>query len=140
MLKEFRAFLIRGNVIDLAVGVIAGIVFGAVVKSLVDDVIMQLVAVVFGKPDFSSLQFTLNGAHVRYGQFLTAVLNFVLTMGGVFFLIVKPLNAITAKIEPLVRDDDDGVATQRECPECLTEIPAAAKRCKACTAVVVPAT
>ncbi|MBC7460674.1 MAG: large conductance mechanosensitive channel protein MscL [Thermoleophilia bacterium] len=135
MFREFRSFLLRGNVIDLAVGVIAGAAFGLVVKSLVDDIILQLITAVFGKPDFSELAFMLNGSAIRYGNFLTALVIFVLTMAGVFFLIVKPINTVTEKLVPL---DTDGASTQRECPECLTEVPSAATRCRACTAVIVP--
>ena len=134
MLREFRTFLLRGNIVDLAIGIIAGIVFGAVVTSLVNDVIMQLVAVVVGKPDFSRLVVHMNGTPVRYGAFLTAVLNFVLTMGAVFFFIVKPINHVTEKARP----SESEQATQRECPACLTEVPAKATRCRACTIELTP--
>ncbi|MCW2974465.1 MAG: mscL [Thermoleophilia bacterium] len=135
MLKEFRTFLLRGNVIDLAVGVIAGTVFGAVVTSLVNDVVLQFITALVGKPNFNGLAFSLNGSDIRYGNFLTTLVTFILTMGGVFFLIVKPINTVTAKLVPQA---DEGVSTQRECPECLTEIPSAASRCRACTAQIAP--
>jgi large conductance mechanosensitive channel len=134
MLREFRSFLLRGNVIDLAIGIIAGLVFGAVVTSLVNDVLMQLVAVIVGKHDFSKLVGTINGTPIRYGRFLTAVLNFVLTMGAVFFFIVKPINHITEKVLPPGEEQP----TQRECPACLTEVPAKATRCRACTIELTP--
>lgn len=130
--REFQSFLLRGNIIDLAVGVIAGLVFNALVTSLVNDVIMQLVAVVFGTPNFGDLVLTINGAEIRYGNFLTALLNFVLTMGAVFFFIVKPINAMTARLDDAA-EDAVAAPTQRECSECLAEVPAAARRCRFCT-------
>ena len=136
MLKEFREFLMKGNIIDLAVAFIAGVAFSAIVTSLVDDVIMQFVAAVVGKPDFSALSFTLNDSEIRYGSFLTALINFLLVMGAVFFLIVKPVNAVTAKF---VRPED-GAPTNRECPECLAQVPARARRCQFCTSELVPIT
>lgn len=135
MIKEFRDFLMKGNIVDLAVAFIAGVAFTAVVQSLVNDVIMQVVAVLFGKPDFSSLTVTLNDSEIRYGAFLTAIVNFVLTMGAVFFLLVKPLNAAT---ERFVEPAEAGEPSQRECPECLSQIPAKATRCAQCTAQVAP--
>ncbi len=133
--REFRDFVMRGNVVDLAVGLIAGVVFGAVVNSLVSDVIMQFVAAVAGKPDFGGLAFELNGSSIRYGAFLTALLNFLLTMAAVFFLIVKPLNAFTARIAPPPPSAGPSV---RECTECLSEVPVAARRCRYCTSELSP--
>lgn len=133
--REFRDFVMRGNVVDLAVGLVAGTVFGAVVKSLVDDVVMQFVAAVVGQPDFSGLSFTLNGSEVRYGAFLTAVLTFLLTMAAVFFLIVKPINAFTARIVPPPPAAGPSI---RECNECLSEVPVAARRCRYCTSELTP--
>ncbi|MCW2955714.1 MAG: mscL [Thermoleophilia bacterium] len=135
MIREFRDFLARGNVIDLAVGLIAGIVFGALVNSLVSDVLMQVVAAVVGKPNFSGLSFDLLDTPIRYGSFLTALLNFVLTMGAVFFFIVKPLNAVTERI---AQPEPEGRPTNRECPECLAEVPVAARRCRFCTSEITP--
>ena len=136
MLGEFRDFLMRGNVVDLAVGLIAGVVFGAVVNSLVSDVIMQVVAAVVGEPDFRSLVLTVNDTPIRFGAFLTALLNFVLTMGAVFVCIVKPMNIITSRVARPA--PSDATALVRECPECLSEIPSAARRCRACTAALAP--
>lgn len=133
--REFRDFIMRGNVVDLAVGLIAGAVFGAVVNSLVADVVMQFVAAVVGKPDFSTLAFELNDSRIRYGAFLTAVLNFLLTMAAVFFLIVRPLNVFTARIEPPTPTSGPSV---RECTECLSEVPIAARRCRFCTSELQP--
>ena len=133
MIKEFRDFLMRGNIIDLAIAFIAGTVFSAVVTSLVDDVIMQLVAAIVGKPDFSGLIFELNGAEIRYGAFLTVLINFLLVMAAVFFFLVKPVNAMTARFA----SSDDEV-TNRECPSCLGEVPAKATRCQFCTSELTP--
>jgi large conductance mechanosensitive channel len=97
MLKEFREFLMRGNVVDLAVAVVIGAAFGAVVTSLVSDMITPLVAAVFGEPDFSGLTFMINGSEFRYGSFLNAVFSFLTVAAAVFFLVVKPVNALLAR-------------------------------------------
>jgi large conductance mechanosensitive channel len=133
VIKEFREFLLKGNIIDLAVAFIAGVAFATVVNSLVSDVIMQLVAAIVGKPDFTALTFTINDSEIRWGAFLTALINFVLTMGAVFFFLVKPVNAMTAKFAKPA----DG-PTNRECPECLAEVPAKARRCQYCTTQLTP--
>lgn len=134
MLKEFRDFLMKGNIVDLAVAFIAGVAFSAVVKSLVDDVIMQLVAAIVGKPDFSSLTVTINDSVIRYGSFLTVLINFVLVMAAVFFVVVKPVNAMTSKFAP----PTGGAPTNRECPECLAEVPSKARRCQYCASAIAP--
>lgn len=134
MIGEFREFLMRGNIVELAVAFIAGAAFSTVVQSLVSDVVMQLVAAVFGTPDFSGLSFTLRDAEIRVGTFLTAVVNFVLTMAGVFFFLVKPVNALTARIAPA---DPQG-PTSRECTQCLGQVPARARRCRFCTSELTP--
>jgi large conductance mechanosensitive channel len=97
MLKEFREFILRGNVVDLAVGVVIGLAFGAVVTALVADIITPIVAAIFGKPDFSGLQFTINGSVFRYGDFLNAVFSFLTIAAAVFFFVVKPVNALMAR-------------------------------------------
>ncbi len=136
MIGEFRTFLLKGNIVDLAVAFIAGIVFNAVVQSLVNDVIMQVVAAVFGEPDFTRLTLTVNESEIRYGAFLTALVNFVLTMAAVFFFLVKPVNAATERFE----DPEPAQGpSQRECPECLSEVPARATRCRFCTTTLEPA-
>ena len=135
MLREFREFLMRGNIVDLAVAFIAGVAFTAVVNSLVADVILQLVAAVAGKPDFSNLSVTVNDSEIRYGSFLTVLVNFVLTMAAVFFLLVKPINALT---ERLVPPAEGGSPSNRECPECLSEVPVRARRCSHCTTQLTP--
>jgi large conductance mechanosensitive channel len=97
MIKEFREFLLRGNVIDLAIAVVLGAAFGAVVTSFVNDILMQLIAMVGGQPDFSGLSFTINDAEFRYGAFLNAVISFVIIAAAIFFFVVKPVNALMAR-------------------------------------------
>src|SRR5438874_4027213 len=130
--KDFKQFLLRGNVVDLAVGIVIGAAFGAVVAALVKDLITPLAAAVFGSHDFSTLAFTINGSRFAYGDFVNAVLAFVPIAAAVFFLVVKPVNALMARrrTEPPVDE------TTRQCPECLSEVPIAARRCAFCTAVV----
>jgi large conductance mechanosensitive channel len=127
MLKEFRAFLLRGNVIDLAVAFVIGVAFAAVVTSFVQDLLTPLIAAIFGKPDFSGLTFTINGSVFRYGAFINAVIAFVLVAAAIFFVVVKPLGAY------LTRRKAQEVATTKSCPECLSEVPSAATRCAFCT-------
>jgi len=134
MLKEFKAFVFRGNIVDLAVAVVIGIAFGAVITALVADIITPLIAAIFGSHDFSALTFTINNSTFLYGAFINAVISFVLIAAAVFFVVVKPMNAIDAR-----RTKDEPAATTRDCPECLSEIPLAAKRCRFCTAEVGPA-
>lgn len=135
MIREFRDFLMKGNIVDLAVAFIAGAAFSAVVQSLVDDVILQLVAAVVGRPDFSELSFSINDSTIRYGAFLTVLVNFVLTMAGVFFLVVKPVNAVTDKLVPPAAADGPA---KRECTYCLAEVPGKAQRCQFCTSELQP--
>jgi large conductance mechanosensitive channel len=133
LLAEFKQFLFRGNIIDLAVAFVMGVAFLAVVNSLVTDLLTPVIAAIFGKPDFSALTFTINGSEFRYGSFINAVISFVSVAAVVFFAIVKPVSALNAR-------GADETPAQRECPECLSEIPAAARRCAHCTTEVVPAT
>jgi large conductance mechanosensitive channel len=97
MIKEFREFLMRGNVVDLAVAVVLGAAFGALVTSLVDDVLMQIVGIIFGKPDFGGLTITINDSEIRYGSFLNALITFVTVAAAIFFFVVKPINALMAR-------------------------------------------
>jgi large conductance mechanosensitive channel len=133
LLKEFKEFLLRGNLIEIAVGLVLALAFTAVVTSLVEDLITPLIAAIFGQPDFSGLDFTINGSVFRYGELLNALLAFVLVAAVLFFLVVRPLNALAA------RRAGDEEASTCECPECLSEIPAGARRCAHCTAEVGPA-
>jgi large conductance mechanosensitive channel len=131
MLKEFKAFLLRGNVVDLAVAVVIGIAFGAVIAALVADIITPLIAAIFGSHDFSALTFTVNNSTFLYGAFINAVVAFVLVAAAVFFFVVKPMNALAAR-----RETEEPAPSTRDCPECLSEIPLAARRCRYCTAEV----
>jgi large conductance mechanosensitive channel len=131
MLNEFKAFLFRGNIVDLAVAVVIGLAFTAVVTALVADILTPLIAAIFGSHDFSALTFTINGSTFKYGDLINAVISFVLIAAAVFFVVVKPMNAIAAR-----RAKDEPAPATRECPECLSEIPLAAKRCRFCTAEV----
>jgi large conductance mechanosensitive channel len=133
VIKEFRQFLLRGNVVDLAVAVVIGAAFGAVVTAFVADLITPLIAAIFGKPSFSGLTFTINDSRFFYGDFLNAVLAFVLVAAAIFFVVVKPMNALAAR---RARAEDP---TTRDCPECLSEIPLAARRCAYCTVELQPA-
>jgi large conductance mechanosensitive channel len=136
MLKDFKAFLLRGNVVDLAVAVVIGAAFGAVVTALVADLITPIIAAIVGKPDFSNLTFTIHKSTFHYGHFINVLIAFVSIATAVFFFVVVPVNALMArrKTEPPVDE------TVRTCPECLSEIPVAANRCAFCTAEVGPGT
>jgi len=124
--KGFRDFLMRGNVIDLAVAVIIGAAFTAIINSFVADLINPLIAATVGKPDFSSLVFNLNGGIIKYGNFLNAVIAFVLMAGVVYFIIILPFNSLMARLRPAA------AATTKTCPECQSDIPITARRCKFC--------
>jgi large conductance mechanosensitive channel len=132
ILKDFQQFLLRGNVVDLAVGVVVGVAFAAVVTALVSDLLTPLIAAIFGSHDFSNLTFTIHGSHFLYGAFINALIAFVTIAAVVFFFVVRPVNALMARrrTEPPVD------ATTRQCPECLSEIPIAARRCAFCTSEV----
>ena len=126
---EFRAFILRGNVLDLAVAVIIGAAFGAVVTSLVENILTPLIAAIFGKPDFSNLSFTINNSQIMYGAFLNAVIAFLLVAAAVFFFVIKPFNMVMERRQKQTESDP----TTRACPYCLTVVPVAATRCPACT-------
>ena len=129
MLKEFKQFLLRGNVVDLAVGVVVGAAFGTVVSALVSDLLTPFIAAVAKVPDFSGLVFTLNGARFMYGHLINAIISFLLVATAVFFFVVKPMNLLIARS----RKEAPADPTTKKCPECLSEIPIDAKRCKFCT-------
>lgn len=131
MLKDFRKFALRGNVIDLAVAVILGVAFGVVIQSLVDDVLMNLIAAALGEPDFSRLTVTIGDATIGYGAFLTAVVNFLL-VAFALFLVVRAISRATG----LWGNEEEPAPTMRDCPYCKTSIPADATRCSACTSQV----
>ena len=130
MLKGFRQFLLRGNVVDLAVAVVMGGAFGAVVSALVKDLLTPLIAALIGKPDFSAIAFNLNASKFLVGDFANSVVSFILVGAAVYFFVVVPMNALTARMR---RGDAPPDATTKKCPECLTEVPIAARRCAACT-------
>lgn len=132
MLKEFKQFLLRGNVVDLAVGVVIGAAFGSVVTALVADFLTPLISAFAKGPNFSGLSFTINGSKFLYGHFVNALISFVLIAAAVFFFVVKPMNYLVEKShkEPPVDP------TTKKCPHCLSEIPKAAKRCAHCTQLV----
>jgi large conductance mechanosensitive channel len=133
--KDFKEFLLRGNLVDLAVGIVIGVAFAAVVTALVADLITPLIAAIGGQPDFSGLKFRINGSQFLYGAFLNSLIAFVVIAAVVFFLVIKPVNALIerAKSEP------PADPTARNCPHCLSEIPVAASRCAYCTQEVTPA-
>jgi large conductance mechanosensitive channel len=126
MLKGFRDFILRGNVVDLAVAVIIGTAFGAVVTTFTKGIVMQFVAALVKAPDFDNFSFGLNGTPIKYGPFLTASLNFLIVAAIVYFFVVMPLNYLLAKFSK------PSEATTKICGECLSEIPLSAKRCKFC--------
>jgi large conductance mechanosensitive channel len=130
MLQGFKQFMLRGNVVELAVAVVMGAAFGAVVTALVKDLITPLLAAVFRQPDFSGLMFTIRDSKFMYGDFLNALVSFLLISAAVYFFIVLPINALTARMR---RGEAAPDPTTKKCPECLTEVPIAARRCSACT-------
>jgi large conductance mechanosensitive channel len=130
MLKGFREFMFRGNVIDLAVAVVIGAAFGAVVTALVKDLITPLIAALVGKPDFSGLTFTVNNSKFLYGDFINAVVSFLLIGSAIYFFVILPMNTLNARFKKPV---EAAAPTTMRCPECLSEIPLGARRCAHCT-------
>ncbi|HEY7094594.1 MAG TPA: large conductance mechanosensitive channel protein MscL [Ktedonobacterales bacterium] len=133
-LDEFRAFILRGNVIDLAIAVVIGAAFGAVVASFVADLITPLIAAIFGKPDFGGLTFTINGSVFHYGAFFNALITFLTVAAVIFFLVVKPMNALMARMGR----GAEAETPCRECPYCMSSIPVTATKCAYCTSEVEP--
>jgi large conductance mechanosensitive channel len=129
MAKDFKAFLLRGNVVDLAVGIVIGAAFGALVTALVRDLLTPIVAAIIGKPDFSTLAFTINNSTFAYGDFINSLVAFVSIAAAVFFFVVKPLNMLMARRQA----GEDTDSETRPCSECLSEIPRQARRCAFCT-------
>lgn len=132
LLREFKAFLFRGNVVDLAVAVVIGTAFTAVVKALVADLLTPIIALIFGKPDFSALSFTINHSHFAYGDFINNLFAFATVAAAMFFLVVTPVNMLMKR-----RAQED--PETKECPECTSAIPIAARRCPLCTTRLVQA-
>jgi len=135
MLKDFKTFLLRGNVVDLAVAIVIGVAFAALVTSFVENLITPIIAAIIGKPDFSELTFTINGSVFHYGAFLNALIAFVSIAAAVFFFVVKPINALMAR----ARREPPADPTTKKCPQCLSEIPIDAKRCAFCTSELAAA-
>jgi large conductance mechanosensitive channel len=134
VLKDFRQFILRGNVVDLAIAVVIGASFNSVVQSLVRDMITPLLAIFGSKANFSQLSFSLGHSVFTYGDFLNSLVSFLLTATVVFFFVVQPVNRLVT----LVKGDEPTVPTTRQCPECKSDIPLDASRCKFCTAKVKP--
>jgi large conductance mechanosensitive channel len=128
MLKEFKQFLLRGNVIDLAVGVMVGSAFGTVVTALVSDLFTPFISAIIKVPDFSGIAFTINGSKFMLGHFINALISFLLIASAVFFFVIKPINMLIAQNKKGPPIDP----TTQDCPECLSEIPIKAKRCSHC--------
>ena len=132
-MKGFKQFILRGNVLDLAVAVVMGAAFGAVVTALVKDLITPIIAAIFGKPDFSSIVFTVNGSKFLIGDFINAIVSFLLIAAAIYFFVVLPVNTLTARIR---RGEAPPDPTSKKCPECLSEVPIAARRCAFCTSTL----
>lgn len=130
MLQGFKQFMLRGNVLDLAVAVVMGAAFGAVVQSMVKSLITPFIAAIVGKPDFSVIAFTINGSKFAVGDFINAVVSFLLIGVAVYFFIVLPVNKLMARMR---RGEAPPDPTTKKCPECLSEVPIAATRCAFCT-------
>jgi large conductance mechanosensitive channel len=135
ILNDFKQFLLRGNVVDLAVAVVIGAAFGAVITALVQDLLTPLIAAIGGQQDFSALDFTINDSTFRYGDFINKLITFVSIAAAVFFFVVVPINALIARS----RREPPADPTTRKCPECLSEIPIDARRCAFCASAVSPA-
>jgi large conductance mechanosensitive channel len=132
MAGGFKQFLLRGNVVDLAVGVVVGAAFGGVVTAFTKDLLTPLIAAAVGKPDFSAWQFTVNNSKFLVGDFVNAIVSFIIIAAAVYYMVVLPVNALVSR----ARKEPPADPTTKKCPECLSEIPVAARRCAFCTAVV----
>ncbi len=136
MHKGFRDFILRGNVVDLAVAVVIGAAFGALVTSFVTNLITPLIAAIIGEPDFSALSFTINGSEFTYGAFINALISFLAIAAVIYFFVIQPLSALQDRLKPGKPVD----TPTRSCPECQSDIPGTARRCAFCTSEVGPAT
>jgi len=134
MLDGFKKFILRGNVVDMAVGVVIGAAFGGVVAALTKDLLTPLIAALVGKPDFSSISFTVNGSLFPVGDFINAGISFLLIAASIYFFVVTPVNALVARMN---RGEKPPDPTTKKCPECLSEIPIDARRCSHCTQPVM---
>jgi len=134
-MKGFRQFILRGNVLDLAVAVVMGAAFGAVVTALVKDLLTPLIAAIVGKPDFSAIAFTVNNSKFLIGEFANAIVSFVLIGAAVYYFVVLPVNTLLARIK---RGEAHPDPTTKKCPECLSDVPIKARKCAFCTSVLTP--
>jgi large conductance mechanosensitive channel len=132
LITDFKKFLFRGNVVDLAVAIVVGTAFTAVIKALVADILTPIIALVFGQPNFGRLSFTINGSHFAYGDFLNSLFTFMTVAAAMFFLVVAPINKLIAM---RAKEDPD----TKPCPECTMAIPLDARRCPQCTSVIAEA-
>jgi large conductance mechanosensitive channel len=132
MLKGCRDFLLRGNVVDLAVAVVVGAAFSQIVTALSKDIITPAIGIIGGTPDFSYYKYSINGSELLLGDFINAIVSFLITASVIYFFIVVPMNRLSARLKRNEKNDP----TEQECPECLSKIPLKAKRCKFCTALV----
>lgn len=135
MLHDFKKFILRGNVVDLAVAVVVGAAFGAIVTSFVKDLVTPLIAAVGGKPDFSNLFITINHSELKYGDFINTIVSFLIIATVIFFFVVQPINKLLSHLNP---SEDVDTPSERECPFCKSAIPSSASRCKFCTSKVEP--
>jgi large conductance mechanosensitive channel len=131
-MKGFKTFLLRGNVVELAVAVVIAVAFGVVITAFVKDLVTPLIAALFGKPDFGALTFTINNSKFLYGDFINAVVSFVIIAAVIYFFVVVPYTALMAR----ARKEPPADPTTKKCPECLSEIPNDARRCAFCGQVV----
>jgi len=127
-MKGFKQFLLRGNVVDLAVGVVIGAAFGGVVNALVKDLLTPFIAAIVKQPDFSAFTFTVNGSKFLYGEFINALVSFVIISAAIYYLVVLPVNALVSR----AHHEPPADPTTKKCPECMSEIPIQAKRCAHC--------
>jgi large conductance mechanosensitive channel len=134
MLDGFKKFILRGNVVDMAVGVVVGAAFGTVVTELTKAFLTPLIALLVGKPDYSNLKFTIRATTFPVGEFVNAVISFVLIAAAVYFFVVVPVNWLMARMH---KDEPAAPPSIKKCPECLSDIPIEAKRCSHCTQVVM---
>jgi large conductance mechanosensitive channel len=132
MAGGFKQFLLRGNVVDMAVGVVIGAAFGAVVTAFTKDLLTPMIAAVAGKPDFSAIKFTVNGSAFLLGDFINAIVSFLIIAAAVYYMVVLPINALVSR----ARKEPPADPTTKKCPECLSEIPIQAKRCAFCTSAI----
>lgn len=134
LVQDFKKFLLKGNLVTLAVAFVMGAVFAALVKAFIADLITPIIALIFGQPNFGALSFTINSSHFLYGDFINNLITFLTTAAAIFFFVVKPYERFEARRRP---GEDD--PTVKECPECTSEIPINARRCPLCTAQIAGA-